>query len=228
MTEFASMGKEELRAFCRASGISYSKLNNEGMRAALEEHIALTPPAEEFEATPEEDLRPVAQKTNEEWLAERHAYVELASKMDHTQMGHDGVDEHCPICGIHVSNGVAHYADIVDSAGEKEANTMVYEWVCLACNGEWGAKLNHTVAEKSAPSRSTGKGLPIEKNRETRNGIKRPSAGGKCRAIWDALDAMVSAGVTADSKAIKAWAEANGHNKNNASIEYYQWKKFVA
>jgi hypothetical protein len=33
---FAEMGKEELRAACRTAGISYGKLNNEGMRAALE------------------------------------------------------------------------------------------------------------------------------------------------------------------------------------------------
>lgn len=33
---FADMGKEELRAACRTAGISYGKLNNDGMRAALE------------------------------------------------------------------------------------------------------------------------------------------------------------------------------------------------
>lgn len=32
---FSDMGKEELRAACRTAGISYSKLNNDGMRAAL-------------------------------------------------------------------------------------------------------------------------------------------------------------------------------------------------
>lgn len=32
---FAEMGKEELRAACRTAGISYGKLNNDGMRGAL-------------------------------------------------------------------------------------------------------------------------------------------------------------------------------------------------
>lgn len=36
MSKFANMGKEELRAACRTAGISYGKLNNDGMRAALE------------------------------------------------------------------------------------------------------------------------------------------------------------------------------------------------
>lgn len=39
-TEFAAMGKEELRAACRTAGVSYSKLNNDGMRAALAAHYA--------------------------------------------------------------------------------------------------------------------------------------------------------------------------------------------
>lgn len=32
---FDEMGKNELRAACKAAGISYAKLNNDGMRAAL-------------------------------------------------------------------------------------------------------------------------------------------------------------------------------------------------
>ena len=76
MDTFITMNKEQLRAACKAAGISYSKLNNDGMRAALTE--ASKPPVIE--------------------------------------------------------------------------------------------------------------GLKIEKNREEQNGIKRPSVGGKCRAIWDALD----------------------------------------
>lgn len=35
MSKFDNMGKEELRAACRTKGISYGKLNNDGMRAAL-------------------------------------------------------------------------------------------------------------------------------------------------------------------------------------------------
>ena len=63
----------------------------------------------------------------------------------------------------------------------------------------------------------------IEKDREERNGVKRPSAGGACRAVWDFCDA---AGMPTVAQ-VKAEAEARGWNANNASIEYYQWRKFM-
>lgn len=75
-------------------------------------------------------------------------------------------------------------------------------------------------------TKRTSSGLKIEKDREERNGIKRPSVGGTCRAVWDALDAAVAEGKTPSAKDVKAMAEANGWNPNNASIEFYQWRKF--
>ena len=75
-------------------------------------------------------------------------------------------------------------------------------------------------------SKPAGKGIKIEKDREERNGVKRPSAGGACRAVWDALDAMVAAGEQPTSKDVRALAEQNEWNANNASIEFYQWRKF--
>lgn len=82
------------------------------------------------------------------------------------------------------------------------------------------------VEPKQAPA---GNGLKIERNREERNGIKRPSVGGKCRQVWDACDAQYNngKGMIPMPKDIKAWAEANGHNCNNAVIELYQWRKFM-
>lgn len=211
MTKFAEMGKTELRAACKAATISYGKLTVAEMRNALEAHAAAQQPAEETE-----DLRRKRIET------EAAAYVEMAKKMDTTQLTDDGVEGHCPCCGIHLSNGVAHYADMVDSAGTKEANKMKNEWTCLGCGGEWGAALNHVVVPREA--HKGGSGVKIEKNREQRNGIKRPSAGGKCRLVWDALDAMESPTL----KAIKAHAEAQGWNPNNATIEFYNWRKFNA
>lgn len=68
----------------------------------------------------------------------------------------------------------------------------------------------------------TGTGLKIEPNREKQNGITRPSVGGKCRAVWDWLDAHPAA----TSKDVKAAATEMGWNPGNASIEFYQWRKF--
>jgi len=83
-----------------------------------------------------------------------------------------------------------------------------------------------STPEETTPT-ATCTGLKIEKDREERNGIKRPSIGGKCRAIWDAMDAHAeSTGDDPTSKDVKAMAAEHGWNPNNASIEFYQWRKF--
>ena len=87
-----------------------------------------------------------------------------------------------------------------------------------------------TVKEPAAPApkaepKTTG--LIIEKNRPEQNRVKRPSAGGLCRAVWDACWAHQEiTGTPPTAKEVKAIAETNGWNPNNASIEYYQWRKF--
>lgn len=83
------------------------------------------------------------------------------------------------------------------------------------------------VAEtQRAPASTTG--LKIEKDRPMQNGVKRPSAGGMCRAVWDALDAYREAngGQIMSAAQVKDLAESKGWNTNNASIEFYQWRKF--
>jgi len=127
MDKFTEMGKVELRAACKEAGISYNKLNNDGMRMCLRAH--------------EDHLKNAAK----------------AAKTD----GH------------------------------------------------------------------TGTGVKIEKDREERNGIKRPSAGGKCRAIWDALDAyQVEEKEVPTADVVRELAKDEGWNSNNAMIEFYQWRKF--
>lgn len=73
----------------------------------------------------------------------------------------------------------------------------------------------------------TTSGLKIEKERPTRNGVTRPSAGGKCRAIWDGLDEFVKeTGLQPTSATVRALAADEGWNPNNASIEFYQWRLY--
>lgn len=79
--------------------------------------------------------------------------------------------------------------------------------------------------EKPAAPKSTG--LTIEKDRPEQNGVKRPSAGGMCRAVWDACWAhQLASGEVPTAKWVKEKAVAEGWNPNNVSIEYYQWRKF--
>lgn len=68
----------------------------------------------------------------------------------------------------------------------------------------------------------------IEKDRPEQNGIKRPSAGGLCRAVWDAMDEQraTNGGETPTTQQVRDLALMHNWNVNNAMIEYYQWRKF--
>jgi hypothetical protein len=162
MDKFTEMGKDQLRAACKVAGISYSKLNNDGMREALRTAEGNTSEegAQAQKQTPAADPAPVAPKQP--------------------------------------------------------------------------SKPAPKQPEKAA-DRHTGTGLKIEKDREERNGVKRPSAGGKCREIWDYLDDVYqgdgtgtagSEGVMPTAKMVREASAEMDWNPNNASIEFYQWRKF--
>lgn len=151
--DFSKMGKDELRKACRENGISYGKLNNDGMRAALAAKLG-----------PTETTKAAAQDAKLEFVTAQGQPLDTVK--------------------------------------------------------------NEAPVSKPNPPKSTSKpGVrTIEKNREERNGIKRPSAGTVCRAVWDALDKVGIENAT--SATAKALSEKNGWNKNNVSIEFYQWRRF--
>lgn len=85
------------------------------------------------------------------------------------------------------------------------------------------------VAPAVAVSAATGKpvrAVKVEANREERNGLVRPSAGGICRAMWDAVEQSIDAGKLITAKEFKVLAEKNDWNWNNASAEYYKARQF--
>lgn len=59
---------------------------------------------------------------------------------------------------------------------------------------------------------------------ETRNGVRRPIKG-KCADVWNALDNMLPNGVPTIGN-VRDLAKSNGWNINNATIEFYAWRKF--
>jgi hypothetical protein len=59
-----------------------------------------------------------------------------------------------------------------------------------------------------------------------RNGVKRPAPGGKCDAVWQALDAMRAGNVEITAQAVADLAVAKHWNLANAQIEFYGWRKF--
>lgn len=131
------------------------------------------------------------------------------------QYGH----HNCPHCNIGLLNGVGHHGQIVN--GTRILHEK-FQFECLGCGEEFGPSIT-----KTRKTTATGTGLKIEANREERNGIKRPSVGGVCRAVWDECDAYMEAnGKSPKPSNLKEKALAEGWNLNNVSIELYQWRKF--
>lgn len=62
----------------------------------------------------------------------------------------------------------------------------------------------------------------VRSPREERNGVMRPSPGGKCAAVWDYLDLYP----TATAQEVREVAAAMGWNLNNARTEFSQWRRF--
>lgn len=71
--------------------------------------------------------------------------------------------------------------------------------------------------------RVSRKGYTIQKEREERNGVKRPSEGTVCGAVWAVFDAAPET-KAADLAGI---ADANGWNRTNVACEFYAWRKFM-
>jgi len=187
--DYATMNRNDLRAACKAAGISYAKLTVDGMRAALL-------------ATETHDEIAAQAAAEDQMMVERYGFA------------------HCPDCNVHLSNGVLEDGDEKgDGSGKLIRIDTKFE--CMGCGHGFGP-----ATKRRASSAPTGTGLKHEKNRETQNGVTRPSAGGKCRAVWDALDRDVEAGQQPDAKRVKELAEANGWNPNNAMCELYAWRKF--
>jgi hypothetical protein len=190
-TNFASLGKNELRALCKEHGIkNYGKMTNDMMRDALSAMVvsAAEQAAPEVVAPTETAAPEVAAPTTEEEEAPA-----------------------APSMLMQMFNPIVH-------AIPQQAITVVRD----------GQKQDD-VAKQEAPAHPASpkaKGYKIEKAREERNGIKRPSAGGACRAVWDELDAAVAGNVVVTAKWVKELAISKGWNLSNASIEFYQWRKF--
>jgi hypothetical protein len=161
---YDKMGKEALRAECRDREISYSKLNNDGMRAALRaddaahDDFANGDGVEQFEMT----------------------QTELDAQVGRVELSND---------------------DQQQIAAE--------------------------AADRKPVAPRTRKGVTIEKDREERNGVKRPSKGGVCREVWDYLDTFRDTGPRMPTaKDVREEAPRYKWNSNNAMIEFYQWRKF--
>lgn len=82
------------------------------------------------------------------------------------------------------------------------------------------------VVQEVAPVVVAAPTRKIEKDRPTQNGVKQPSAGGVCRAVWD-FCANASKETLVTAAQVKQAAVDHAWNPNNAQIEYYNWRKFT-
>lgn len=125
----------------------------------------------------------------------------------------------CPHCETPTLQGdnVTEYEEL--SPGSQR--DTVQKYTCNECAGEWGPVVDKPKTARRHSGSSNG--LKIEQNRDTANGVTRPSAGGKCRAVWDMLDAI---GPDATAKQAREQAATNGFDKTTTMVQFYRWRKF--
>jgi len=185
-SKFDAMGKEELRAAMREAGISYSKLNNDGMRAALVAHYAKSEEvAAEVES--EEEVRPTS------------------NGMSFAQ-----------ILGLSPVAAPVHSGPVTRVVDGKKVEAKAPK-----AKGEPRTRSDKPAAP--VVPRVSRKGYTIQKEREERNGVKRPSEGTVCGNVWAEFDKNpeIKAGE------LQALSDENGWNRTNVSCEFYAWRKFM-
>lgn len=185
-SKFDAMGKEELRAACREAGVSYSKLNNAGMRAALVAHYAKSEEVDEQVEAEAEEVAPTRPNLFASLLNPQPVPEAMRSAPSYV-----------------VRDGERVEAGAAKPKSEPRART-------------------EKPAAPAVP-RVSRKGYKIQKEREERNGVKRPSEGTVCGAVWAEFDKNPEI----KASDLPALADANGWNRTNVSCEFYAWRKFM-
>jgi hypothetical protein len=137
------------------------------------------------------------------------ANVETLTKL----MIDNGLD---PETGLNAAEGSdeedSDVADAAQAEGDKAANAAET------------TDPKPVVREMSEGPVPAPKSLKIEKDRPVSNGIRRPSIGGLCRAIWDALDKIYDAGQPLPTA--KTLAKQYNWNLSTCGRQSSEWRKF--
>ena len=211
LEQLEEMGKAELRAACKEVGVkNYGKMNNEGMRQAIRTEVLA------------DNAQAVLTAFEEPQQVEEA--VEVAQEAELTEYQQELVNHYghfnCPHCDITLSNGVGEHGEIVNGTRIKHDE---FQFVCLACDGEFGPKIKSPKARKPVQNPTGNK---IEKNRPEQNGMKYPSSGTKTRVIWDLCDAMTKElGRPLKISELRERV-AQGTNENMMKSQYSYWRKF--
>lgn len=108
---------------------------------------------------------------------------------------------------------------------EMQANTPVE--IVEMLQEKFIVEVRQPVVEKLEPV-VKGDGIKIQKDRQERNGVKRPSAGGKCAQLWDLFDAMYAEkGIVPTPKPAKARSADLGLDPVTTQVQLYRWREFM-
>ena len=69
-------------------------------------------------------------------------------------------------------------------------------------------------------------GTEVDPGRPAHNGITRPRAGGKCAAVWEALDVVMANGVAPTAARVREMAAEHGFDVTTSQVQFYRWRRY--
>lgn len=124
-------------------------------------------------------------------------------------------------CSTEVANALIHQEMIEDGGRYWFSEAAVNR----AANPSIAADKIATVAVPAPAAPEAPKASKVRS--EIRNGVRRPIKG-KCAEVWSTLDDIKKQGFEIDIHLVRELAAQKGWNLNNATIEFYGWRKFHA
>lgn len=191
--EIFAMGKKELRVACKEYGVkNYGNLTNDGMRTALLNIFAAMVPDTVEAVAHEEVVEPVVEVV-EPVAPVRNIFGSLVTQT---------LGQAAPVATVQPGTRFVDGRAVGGSTKTK---------------AEPRAK-----AERVPVVRTSRKGYSIQKDREQRNGVKRPSEGTICATLWAYFDA------NPETKAAQLGdiSDANVWDRTTVGCQFYAWRKF--
>lgn len=200
-----SQGKQALRDLCRTFAIKYGKLDNAGMRNALAARIA-----SELAAFPSS----TATGEHSDDASAVNGNTCTGTDDPATAAQSDDDEELFPTVGGSTLSSLLGFTGQVQPDPKN---------VTLVVDGK-RVEPGKTDAEKSEAgnTRHHASGYKIDPVRPERNGVKRPSTGTLCGAVWEYLDENPAS----TAKEMVAIAADRNWNRTNVLCELYNWRKF--
>ncbi len=176
-------------------------------------------------------------ESNEDLETKLEAALDLSDKINEPVIGDF---TYCPHCKTHLGNGVIdnlqhfedqprnlrNYPNDVKEFLKGMVEGTTHEFNCMACGKDFGEPLTLEMP-KGKLSFTTGTGVKIEKDREERNGIRRPSVGSICARIWEACDDFYdNNNAFPKPKELEDWAECNDISLCTCKVQLYVWRNF--